>query len=286
MPTEVSPLFQRMMSDHEKGFVFRQYFETQLSQGEFPDVFTVKFEKSSERKPDNWFHPSTHPLWSERQLYHYLANPDQLESEKLSYASRMAVTMGTAVHSLIEECVRMGGHMVPREGTCPACKRPYGNKKGTCQEYGAADLETGSRGHMDGVVKFDSDGRYWDASQPGVFELKSVNETKARLKLDHDLRIDTIREIAPAYYAQVQEYMRMTGMRQALLVFVTLGFPWDIYEYQIPYNSLYAERMRDKYLYVRQCVKEGSPPMEPCCGGKMAFMGKACPARYICGVGK
>lgn len=278
--TELSSRFQKSLSDSQSGFVLKHLIERQLSRGEFADDFTVRFRKQTARKPDDYFHPSTHPLWPERALYNYLAHPDEMEPEHFPYESRMALTMGTAVHSFMEEVMRMGGHFAPREGTCPACGKPYGTKKGTCQEYGAADPETGSRGHMDGVVKLKTDGKLWDASQPGVFELKTSNEFKAFRSLRHDLNWHIIKREMPYYYAQVQEYMRMTGMRQALIFFVVLGFPWQNFEYQIPYDEEYAESIRSKYLYVRQCVADKTPPLELCCGGRI--QGRECPARGVC----
>lgn len=171
---EISDLFRTLVDDTADKLVLKPLLERYLYHAEFPDLFTVTFRKAGlARKPDNYFHPSTHPLWSARQLYAYLATPDLLEEEKLDYNSRMAVTMGTAVHAFIEMCVRSAGLMAPLEGTCVACHRPHGTKRGQCDEYGAADEEVGSRGHMDGVLDIDLVGEFWKPGQ-GVFEFKCL----------------------------------------------------------------------------------------------------------------
>lgn len=278
--TKVSVDFQRLLSSTQNQLVIKPLLERYLLNAEFPDRFDVTFRKAGlARKPDNYFHPSTHPLWAARQLYYYLAEPDKILPEQIDVSSRMAITMGTAVHAFIEMCLRHAGTMIPLEGTCPACKRPHGTKKGQCDEYGAADEEIGSRGHMDGVVEIDLRGDLWKPGR-GVFELKTTNANKARRLADLDLA--AFKRLCPEYYAQVQEYMRMTGYTQALVVFVVLGFPWEIIEFQVPYDPMHALTISNKYRAVRDAVAEGVPPMA-CCGVG-STLSKQCFARTVCPV--
>jgi len=166
--TAASPAFKRIVRQSAQGLVLKPLLHAYLYEAKFPDRFDVTFHKAGQpRRPDGWFHPSTHPTMDARQLYYYLTDPDGWEAERLSYESRMAVTMGSAVHGFIEACIRFGGWFVPLEGDCPACGRPHGTGEGQCDEYGAADPAVGSRGHMDGVLDIPGWGR-------GVFEFKCL----------------------------------------------------------------------------------------------------------------
>lgn len=275
---DVSSIFQRMMDDTDVRLVLKPLLYRYLYNAEFPDIFSVTFRKAGlARKPDNYFHPSTHPLWRARQLFYYLSRPGQMEVEQLDANNRMAVTMGTAVHAFVEMCLRDAGAMVPLEGTCPACHRPHGTKRGQCDEYGAADEHLGSRGHMDGVIFVNLTGRYW-VPGVGVFEFKTMSSRKASKIADLDL--ETFKRLCLDYYAQVQEYMRMTGMTQAVVIIMELGWPWDITEIQIPYDPAFALATSQKYLATREAVAEDKAPLD-CCGVD-SIEGRTCPARGLC----
>ena len=262
--------------------VLKPLIESYLLEAKFPDRFDVTFHKAGKaRKPDGWFHPSTHPMWPARMLYYYMTSPDMMEVEQLSYESRMAVTMGTAVHGFIEMCIRDAGLMLPLVGTCPACKRPHGTKKNQCDEYGVADEKIGVRGHMDGILRIKLQGTIWNPDHPGVLEFKTSNPNKGRGLTDNDLEM--FKEKWPEYYAQVQDYMEASGLRQAIVLIALLGFPWKLIEIQIPYDPGFAMTLRSKYETVRYHEGMGYPP-DPCCG-PFSKEAKACPARYVCPVG-
>lgn len=276
--TDISAIFQQTLDDTDEKLVLKPILNQYLYHAKFPDIFHVTFRKAGlARKPDGYFHPSTHPLWRARQLYWYLTRPDGMEEEQLDYESRMAVTMGTAVHAFVEMCLRDAGVMAPLEGTCPACHRPHGIKKGQCDEYGAADEELGSRGHMDGKITIDMVGRFW-VPGTGTFEFKTMNSRKAS-KIG-DLDLETFKRLCPDYYAQVQEYMRITGLQQTIVIIISLGYPWQITEIQIPYDPMHALTIAQKYQAVREAVADGVPPTD-CCGvgTKLAA---ACPSRGLC----
>jgi hypothetical protein len=281
--TTLTPSFRRMADMVDDQLVLKPLVEAYLLEARFPDRFDVTFHKAGvARKPDDWFHPSTHPLWTQRMLYYYLTAPEMMEVEQLSYESRMAITMGTAIHGFIEMCIRDANLMVPLTGTCPACKREHGTKKNQCDEYGVADTKVGVRGHMDGVLRIASAGRRWDPSHPGVLEFKTSNPNKARGLVDNDLEM--FREKWPEYYAQVQDYMEASGLRQAIVLIAVLGFPWKLIEVQVPYDPGFALTLRNKYQSVRDHVRMGTPP-DPCCA-PFSAQAKACPARLVCPIGK
>jgi hypothetical protein len=276
-----SPTFRRVVDDASQGLVLTPIIQAYLYEAKFPDVFTMTFHKEGgHRKPDGYFHPSTHPLMTARQLYYYMTEPDRWVQAQLSYESRMAVTMGTAVHGFMEMCLYDAGVLVKPTGTCPSCKREYGKRKNQCNEPGAADEELRSRGHMDGVMEIDLPGKIWIPGQGG-FEFKSTNPRKV-MNIEHN-DLEWFKEKCPDYYAQVQEYMRISGMRQFIVLFLAMGYPWAPLEIQVPYDPDYANRTAAKYALVRKHQEAGVPP-EPCCAIK-SKEARQCPARRVCPVG-
>lgn len=279
--TKPSPAFKNILNQSSNRQILSPLLLAILKGAKFPKRFEVVFEDAGgPRKPDGYFHPSTHPTMNERQLYYYLTDPDRWESEVLDYESRMSVTMGTAVHSLIETMLHHNEIMVPLVGTCPACKRPHGTKKGECYEYGAADETLGSRGHMDGVIHLDTPGVYWVPGQGGL-EFKTTNPRTLSSIQPNDL--EAFRRKWPVYYGQVQDYMRMSGLRQFIVLFLALGYPWTPLEFQVPYDEKYAMAIEKKYSNARRAVLLGEPP-DACCGIGSP-LSKSCPARYVCPIG-
>jgi hypothetical protein len=277
----VTPTFRKMADQAGQGLVLAPILQGYLYEAKFPDVFTMTFRKEGgPRKPDGYFHPSTHPLMTARQLYYYMTEPEKWEAERLSYESRMAVTMGTAVHAFIEMCLYDAGALKKPTGTCPSCKREYGKRKNQCGEPGAMDEVLGSRGHMDGVLEIDLKGKLWIPGQGG-FEFKTTNPNKVRNIQDNDL--EWFKEKCPDYYAQVQEYMRISGMRQFIVIFLSMGYPWTPLEIQVPYDAHAANMVAAKYELVRKHQEAGVPP-EACCAIK-SKEARACFARRVCPVG-
>lgn len=280
---ELSGRFRRMVDMLDGGLVLKPKLDVYLNEARFPDEFSVVFKKAGlRREPDGFFHPSTHPGWTARQLYYYLTAPARMEAELLGYESRMAVTMGTAVHGFVEMCLHDMGVMIPLTGTCPACHRERGTAEGQCGEYGAADPILGSRGHMDGNIEINLRGTFW---KPGLggFEFKTTNPKAAGSRLaDND--IEGFKATWPEYYDQVQEYMRISGLRQFIVIVAVLGYPWKMIEFQITLDPSHIHGIQTKYQVVRDHEKMGTPP-DPCCGpgSKQA---KVCPARAVCPIGR
>jgi hypothetical protein len=256
--------------------VVKPMVESYLHHAKFPDVFTVTFRnEGEERRPDGYFHPSTHPLMGERQLFYYLTRPEDWMAEEISYPSRMAMIMGTAVHSFIQMCMLDDGVLVRPKGTCVACGKPHGFKKGQCPEHGAIDTELGRRGHGDGLLNLPKWGMGW-------FEFKTINDKAAIRLSDHNL--DWLKEKKPEYYAQIQDYLDMTGLPKAIILFAVLGYPWHLVEIEVPYDVAYATSLRAKYRRVREAVASGEVP-DACCA-PLSKEAKACCARGVCPVGR
>lgn len=256
-PTKAN--FRTVVTSLSKGEVLIPLIRSYLHDPAFPE-FTVKVRGAKgfiNREPDGYFHPSTHPTWPERMLYYYLMHPEEFIGESYDPLSVLTVTQGQFWHSLIETCLVDCGWL-----------------KGV--EVFVKDDETGSRGNIDGV------------SDDEVFEFKTMREPKARKiakgNPDDPEVLASFRELVPTYYAQGQEYMRLSGLKHWRLLILSLEWPFPMREISMRYEPAVAERVRQKYLNVRQAVEDKRPP-QPCCGpgSKEA---QVCPARAVCPVGR
>lgn len=206
---------------------------------------TIQTAKPLERVPDGWFHASTHPGMTETQLYAYLTVPAPEKGEDFGYIGRMSVLFGTIMHEVIRQALVQLGVVVPvRTGTCPACGQAQPE---ICREHGAFDAATHSRGHLDGILCFDPRiPGHLDTARIWGFEAKTIKNVI--LGRAPDMNEAYFRERWPDYWWQVQEYMRLTGLRQYIVLFIGLGNPWDLREYHVRYDPLAAMQVEAKYL--------------------------------------
>ncbi len=264
--TKLSPGFKRIVGTDVRLEIAPLLYNC-LDRELLPD-FTVKVRGGKgDRKPDDWFHPSSHPLMTERQLYHYLVDPDDWAKKPFPYPTKMSAKMGSITHDIVETAMKVLGLLVTPQGTCAACGRSQPDE---CGEHGVVDLVTGSRGHMDGVIEMDGYRR--------GFELKSAAPRAIESIKDNDLA--AFRKKWPYYYSQIQEYMRMSGLVEFKVLFFGMGFPWDMREFTILADPEFQAEVAQKYLAVREMVKTRTLPIAFCCGPKSA-MAKECPA-LIC----
>jgi len=235
-----------------------------LDGGKLPDPFTVKVRGGTgDRRPDGWFHPSSHPLMAHRQLYFYMVDPDGWQPEPFDYTIKMSALIGSMTHDVIETALIDLGYLIKPNGTCVACGR---HQPTECREHGAADLKVRSRGHMDGVIGI--------GGELAGFEFKTAMPMALRNIRNND--VAAFKEKWPRYWAQVQEYLRMTGMTRYKVIFMAMGNPWDMREFTITPDLGFALTTERKYQEVREAVEHKQMPL-PCCapGSSMA---KSCPA--------
>ena len=254
-PTKAN--FRTVVTSLSKGEVLIPLIRSYLDDPAFPE-FRVTVKRFINRPPDGWFHPSTHPTWPERMLYYYLMHPEEFIGEPYDPLSALTVTQGQFWHSFMETCRLDCGYL-------------------TAANVPVADADAGSRGEMDGASR---DGE--------VYELKTMREPKARKiakgNPDDPEVLASFRQLVPGYYAQGQEYMRLSGLKRWRLLIISLEWPFPMREISMRYEPAVAERVRQKYLNVRQAVEDERPP-QPCCGpgSKEA---QVCPARAVCPVGR
>lgn len=265
------PVFNRMMSGISKDLIITPFLLAQLNKGEY-GPFETKMPGRKERKYDSshvdgWFHPSSHTTLGARKLYYYLTEPQNWDPEPFSAEGRMSVTIGTMMHSFIEKLLLDCGALVAPEGeTCTACSKKIGKKRGECYEHGVSDPEVMSRGHMDGRIN--------PAILDAGFEFKSSNPRSLDALKDNDT--ETFKKKYLTYYGQVQEYMRMTGLKQFIVLFMATAYPWTTKEFLIDFDPEFSKSIEEKYKDVRHHVEIGVPP-EPCCAVQ-SKEARTCPA--------
>jgi hypothetical protein len=250
-----SPQFRNMIKEIAKGNVLVPILHAYLFDAVYPE-FDVHFSGgSSHRAPDAWFHPSTHPMMPARQLYYYMTSDKRLIAEPLEYMGALSTTMGTAVHGFVQMCLKDHGVLLEDE---------------VYVEHPA----TKSRGSMDGILKISG----WGT---GGFEFKTSNMQKLNGFNDND--VVAFKTKWPRYYGQVQEYMRISGLRQFVVLFMGMGYPWTLKECQIDFDPAFAFEIEKKYTTVLRHLERGVPP-EPCCAPK-SKEAAACFARALCPIG-
>ncbi len=270
-----TPAFKKVVVGASAGLVLSPILNNYLHMGKYPHEFSVTFRNhSKQRRPDGYFHPSTHPQWSERQLFLYLTQPDKTLPKPLEYAGALSVTMGTAVHDFIEMCLLDAGVLMEPKGTCVCCGREHGKKKGQCAEWGAMDEATKTRGHMDGLL----DVKGWGN---GGFEFKTSNMMKLSNIEDND--VERFKEKWPDYWFQVQDYMRITGLTRFVVLFLGMGYPWTTKEFVIERDEVYCFEQGQKYRRVLAHAEQGVMP-NPCCAPRSATA-RDCGLRMACPVG-
>lgn len=263
--------FSGSMRDISQGLLVKPVLHNYLYDARFPD-FTLEFKNHKmDRAPDNWYHPSTHPLWHERVLYQYLSDPYSLPPEKKKYFGTLAITMGHAGHQLVEISLSDAGIRPAALQVCTMCPPEKG-----CTEAGVMDEELGERGHMDGVLDFTGFPNVPDEKMQPILEFKTSHDEFGRLSKIQDLDMEAFRKKWPQYFAQVQRYMRISGRPYAIVLMMEMVFPFVMREFHIPYDAGFNAQIDAKYRLVRQAVADGRPPL--CCGAK------ACVSALPCGV--
>lgn len=267
----MSSQFATLLRSAADGEVVAPLLRAYLTDVHWEEDFAVHFRKGSDvRKPDGWFHPSAHPTWPERMLWWYITQPEALIPERMALENTISVTLGSAVHGFIETCLKHMGLLLTTDQLRDLGYTVNGG------EPQAIDPEVRTKGHMDGIL----DVHLPDFPEPRYhhFEFKSANK-EAIMSID---TMDTPAFIKkwPGYYAQVQEYLRMTGFSVSVVVMMQMGFPWTLREFHIPANRQYQVDVAGKYHRVLRAAESGVMPA-PCCSVGSAES-KRCPARGIC----
>lgn len=245
---------------------------TYLYDPKFP-AFTVPMAGYERRVPDGWFHPSTHPLWPERLLYWYASRPGQMVTEPMDPIGTQAVTQGNFWHAFVQTIGIDSGWL---KVMTPKAKTPH-----DMAEYWVEDAQLGTGGSLDGVL------------EPSILALEAEEGFEIKTMVNAKLRkcpkappmsvekIEWFMDSCPEYYAQAQEYLRMSGYVRQRILITSVEYPYPKVEICIPYDRGYSSQIAEKYRRVRQAVAEGHLP-DPCCGYFDTKIQHICPARTVC----
>ena len=205
----------------------------------------IETAKPLERPGDGWFHASTHPGMTVNQLVTYLDGLGRGKPEDFGYVGKMSVLFGTIMGEANRRALEQLGLMVPvPRGTCRACGQPQPE---ICREHGACDADTRSRGHLDGIVRFGPPSPVWRGTED-VWGYEGKTIKNAILYKAPDMDEAFFKERWPTYWWQVQEYMRLTGLRRFIVLFMGIGNPWDLREYHIQADPQAAYEIETRYL--------------------------------------
>lgn len=263
--TKPSPNFTKTLASIGRNEVVVPALRSALWKPDFKS-FTVTVDGFEERPPDGWFHPSTHPLWNEVMLYYYMTNYERMIRDPFDHSSTLAVTAGTFFHTFVQNVLVEENVLELQPEVC-GCGRKHPERA----EVYLVDEESKSRGHSDGVV-FEGSG----------FEFKTMNPMKlGRVPKGgptEKVVLDWFKNSCSDYYAQAQEYLRLSGRERMIVVILALTYPFEIREIHVPYDRPYAYGVRDKFKRVIQAVADGQPPRCQCAPTDA----KSCPARGVC----
>ncbi len=225
------------------------YLENAIMADTWPDQYEIKVDS----RPyyglgDGYFHPSTHTMMGERQLY-YMFHPDHREKmvrEPKRLASQMIFAMGSAMHAVVQTQFQMANVLEDKD-----IEVEYINK------------EHHVRGRLDFIV-----------TAPGGLRIP------VELKTINPFLFQKTKEIKPTWDAQLSLALDALGFNEGILLMVTRGDPFLIKEFRVPRNDELLSKIYKKFDYVRECIALNTPP-KPCCALGSNEM-KGCPARFEC----
>jgi hypothetical protein len=230
--------------------------ENQMRADEWPDRYTIEIDSSPYYgRGDGYFHPSTHPLMTARQLY-YEFHPDHrhlIEHEPFSVQQLMTVSVGSSLHAVIQTQMQMAGLLGPDD-----------------IEVEYVNTEHHVRGRTDMVVHHPTEG-------PVVCEIKS----RTGFKFD-----STTIEDMPSWEIQTSLACDNLGKRYntdftyAILLMVETGWPFRMKELRIERNDQLLDEVYTKFDVVREAIRNNVPPMLCCALGSRDM--KSCRARHAC----
>ncbi len=223
--------------------------ENQIMSGKWPDHYEVVIDSGPYYgHGDGCFHPSTHPLLGARRLY-YEFHPDtrdEVIKEKKSLQSHMTLSMGAALHGVVQTQFQMTG-LLTEENT----------------EWEYHDKVHNVRGRVD-------------------FIIDHPNGTKipVEMKTRNSFAFGRTETILPSWDAQLSLGLDNYGADMGILLMVESGFPYRMKEFRVQRNVALLDEIYEKFDHVRDSIRRNVAP-KYCCSYDSETM-KSCPARHLC----
>lgn len=178
---------------------------------------------------DGRFHPSSHSLACQRDLY--IAFHPQLQHlrpvMRKDLAFYMTVNFGTAIHGLLQTQLEMCGLLVP----------------GSVEwEYDCKDHNV--RGRIDAVIQPPNHGEV-------VLDIKTINSRGFSFLKAHEPK--------ESWDIQVNLGMEHYGADEGLILAVEAGYPWGLKEVPIKRRSYITEPVYEKWERVTEAIQHDDP---------------------------
>lgn len=228
------------------------YFRNAVQGNEWPERYQITVDSGPYYgKGDGYFHPSTHPLLTAKQLY-YMFHEDYadklVDREDLrTFQMHMVLATGTALHSVVQTQLSIAGLVNPED-----------------IEVEYVIHEHHVRGRIDFIVHHPN-------GDTIPVELKTVNERG----------YDFLSKIRPEWDAQLSLALHATGQPYGILMVLERGGESRMREFKVPRNDKLLSEIFDKFDYVRECLALNRVPVDPCCAPGSIERDR-CAAKLIC----
>ena len=226
------------------------YFQAAMLADQWPDKYTIEVDSSPYYGTgDGYFHPSSHPLMGERELY-YRFHPDTRDKmlyERNTVERQTTFAVGSAVHAVVQTQMQMAGLI---------------NEKDVEVEY--VNHEHHVRGRIDWLAKHPQDGSML------VVEFKTRTPRKFAYQ-------DAPEE---SWVAQLNLGLDAMDADLGILLMLEMGYPFRLTEFRIQRDRKLLDALYAKFDRVRAAIAANEPPRHCCAEDSVAR--KACPARNVC----
>lgn len=225
------------------------YFEISMLADNWPDSYDINVDSSEYYGlGDGYFHPSTHPLMGERQLY-LMFHPDTRDAmvgERKSLKGQMTLTMGSALHAVLQTQMKQAKLIHDDDIEV---------------EYINHDHHV--RGRID-----------WVAHLPNGLIVPV--EFKTRMSWAYKKQ----KEPELSWLAQLNLGMDNSGYDFGIILMLESGFPYQMKEFHVRRDERLLEDIYAKFDRVREAIATNTPP-RACCAFDSPE-NKSCPARFSC----
>lgn len=230
------------------------FFEASMLSDKWPLSYQVRIDSSPYYGAgDGYFHPSTHPMMGERELY-YLFHPDfkhKMHFEPNSMQRQMAFAMGSALHGVLQTQMTM------------------------CKLITEADVEVEYVNHEHHVR-----GRIdWMATHPNGSRLLVEMKTRGPWLFARQEAPE------PSWVAQMQLGMDSQDVDLGVLLMVESGYPYRMTEFQVKRDPGLLHDIYTKFDRVRAAIAANELPRYCCAPTDKKIIDK-CPARHSCHLAK
>lgn len=250
MPTGFEALLGRL-ADRD---IILPYLDAGLLADKWPTKYSIEVDSSpyyglkEDGSPDGYFHPSTHSLLDERQLYlmFHPATRHLMIRERNSVQRQMIFAVGSALHAVVQTQLQMMGVVKPED-----------------IELKYTNVEHHIKGAIDWVC-------YLPDGQKVVVEMKTRNP----------FQFSKQTEILPSWRNQLNLGLDSQDCDLGVLLMMESGFPYRMTEFTVKRDRELLDGIYAKFDRVRAAIAADTPP-KYCCGPGSEKM-KECPARGQC----